>query len=354
MQKTQETKLFIQIPCFNEEHTLPLVIADIPHKIEGVDKIYTLIIDDGSTDETVHVAQQIGIDYIIKNGSNLGLAKSYSRGIEACLYLGADIIVNTDGDNQYKGEDIVKLIKPIIDNKADIVIGCRDISGHEEFTKYKKFLQKIGSSIVRRMSGTEVPDTTSGFRALNRKAAITLTVMSNFSYTLETLIQAGRSGLNVQWVSINTNPKRRESRLYKSVHNFVFLQLKTLLKIYLFYCPMRFFVWLASLFFLFSMMNAGRILYFLFLVGREDIKFKIGSGILLLFTTIITVLCIVAGLLGSVLSGIRFLMIDLRSRMRNMELKKNIKPIDIDVIAAPEFFKWTALKDKMKEYDIKK
>ncbi|MBI4843124.1 MAG: glycosyltransferase family 2 protein [Nitrospirae bacterium] len=227
-------KLIIQIPCLNEEKTLTAVIDSLPKKIEGIDEIRTLIINDGSTDNTVDAAIQLGVDYIVNNGRNLGLAKSYSRGLEASLFLGADIIVNTDGDNQYCGEDIVKLVQPILQHNADVVIGCRDIEGNKDFSKFKKFLQKFGSSVVRKISGTDVPDTTSGFRAINRKAAITFSVMNTFSYTLETLIQAGRTGMNVTWVPISVNPKLRESRLFKSIPDFLSKQLFIIFNVYLF------------------------------------------------------------------------------------------------------------------------
>ncbi|MFH1716071.1 MAG: glycosyltransferase family 2 protein [Planctomycetota bacterium] len=183
-------KLFIQIPCFNEEETLPLVVSDLPRKIEGIDEIYTLIIDDGSTDNTVEVAKRLGIDYVVKNGRNLGLAASYGRGIEACLFLGADIIVNTDGDNQYQGADIDKLVKPILDKHCDIVVGCRNINEQSEFPWIKKVLQRLGSRVVRHLSkaDADVPDAPSGFRAVSRMAAIRLSVMNGFSYTIEMLI----------------------------------------------------------------------------------------------------------------------------------------------------------------------
>lgn len=325
-------KLFIQIPCLNEEKTLHRVINSLPKKIEGIDEIYTLIINDGSTDDTLNTAKKLGVNYIINNGKNLGLAKSYSRGLEASLFLGADIIVNTDGDNQYFAGDIAKLVEPILQNNADIVIGCRDIEGSKEFSSFKKILQKLGSSIVSRVSGTEIPDTTSGFRAINRKAAITFSVMNTFSYTLETLIQAGRTGMNITWIPIRVNPKLRESRLFKSIPDFVSKQILIIFSVYLFYAPMRFFSWIASFFFVLSIINASRILYYLYFVGIAELKFKTGSGILLLFCATATILFLVAGLLGSVLSGLRILIVDLRSRIRNIEFSQEIPPFDIELI----------------------
>jgi glycosyltransferase involved in cell wall biosynthesis len=325
-------KLFIQIPCLNEERTLPEVIASLPKRIEGVDEIRTLVIDDGSTDKTVDVAKRIGVDYIVVNGRTLGLAKSFNNGLEASLFLGADIIVNTDGDNQYKAQDIPKLVKPIVEKRSDIVIGCRDIDKHKEFSWLKKRLQKSGSRLVRRISQTDVPDATSGFRALSRMAAIKFSVMSSFSYTLEMLIQAGRAGLKVGWVPIETNPKTRESRLYKSTTGFIFQQLKTIVIIYLFYYPMHFFNCLAAISFTVSLLMGGRIAYFLWLSGPGHLKFKTGSGMLLLFSLIATALFFITGMLSSVLSGLRFLIVDIRSRVRSIELKENIMPLGLHIV----------------------
>lgn len=330
-------KLFVQIPCFNEENTLPLVIANIPRKIEDIDEIYTIVIDDGSTDNTVEVAKELGVNYIIRNGYNIGLAKSFSRGIEACLFLGADIIVNTDGDNQYKGADIAKLVKSIIEKQTDIVVGCRNIKGHKEFSFLKRFLQGIGSKVVRHLSNVNVPDTTSGFRAVRRNAAIEFCFISTFSYTIEMLIQAGRTGLKVDWIPIRVNPKSRDSHLLKSIPHFIFHQLKTMVTVYLFYRPMQFFGLIASLFFVVSTLLGFRMIYYLWFVDPSMVKLKAGSGILLLFTSILAFLFLVAGLLGSVLSGLRFLMADLRHRIRNTELQQDIKSIDVEIITEKEF-----------------
>lgn len=334
-------KLFIHIPCLNEETTLPSVLSDLPGKIEGVDEIYTLITDDGSTDKTVEVAKRLGVDYIVQNNRTIGLARTFCRGLEACLFLGADIIVNTDGDNQYVGGDIERLIGPILGKKADVVVGCRDIDGQKGFSRLKRLLQKIGSKVVRHLSGTEVPDATSGFRAVNRKAATRFSFMSNFSYTLEMLIQANQIGLKVDWVPIRTNPKLRESRLFKSTPDFIFKQLKTILMAYLFYRPIHIFSFLALAAFVLSILMGLRIAYFLWFSEPELLKFKMGSGILLVFTSIVTIFFLVAGLLSSVLSGLRFLMIDTRTRLRNGEFQKDYPPFDIEIIKAPDFFKQT-------------
>lgn len=347
-------KLFIQIPCLNEEKTLPLVVSHLPRKIEGIENIYLLIIDDGSTDNTVEVATSLGVDHIVKNGRNLGLAESYSKGLEACLFLGADIIVNTDGDNQYVGEDIPRLVKPILEKQADIVVGCRDIDSHAEFSRIKKYLQKIGSKVVNRISKIDVPDVTSGFRAVNRNAAMGFFIMNKFSYTVDTLIQAGRTSMKVDYVPIRTNPSLRKSRLFKSTLGFISRQLKIMFKVYLFYCPMRFFLWLASISFAVTVLNALRISYFLFFAGPENFKFKEGSGVLLLFSAIVTVLFIVGGLLGSVLSGFRLLMIDMRSRIRNMEIQQNVSLPDSDIVTNSNFFEWARIKTKKEDIDTEK
>lgn len=324
-------KLFIQIPCYNEEHTLPAVVADLPPQIKDVDEIFLLVIDDGSSDRTFDVAKSLGVDYIVQNGRNLGLAKSYARGLEACVHLGADIIVNTDGDNQYCGKDIEKLVAVLIDRHADIVIGVRDIKGHSEFSTSKKFLQVVGSKVVQFMSGTNVPDPTSGFRALTKSAALKLFVMNTFSYTLETLVQAGRSGMNIQTVPIETNPKLRESRLFSSNFEFVLKQMITIIKVYLFYSPIRFFFLLASITFTAAFILFLRIIYYLYFIGPEAAKLKHGSESLFVFFIFTTCLLVVSGLLGSVLSGLRLLVLDVRGRIKEIENRLKKTPLDFSI-----------------------
>jgi len=333
-------KLFIQIPCLNEAETLPSVIADLPRQIEGIDEIHTLVIDDGSTDGTLEVAKAIGVDYIVPNGRHMGLAQSFARGLEACLHLGADVIVNTDGDNQYRGADVAKLVEPIVTGRADVVVGCRDIDGSVEFPTAKKLLQKLGSRVVRRLSGTTVPDTTSGFRALGRKAAAQTALMNTFSYTLEMLIQLGRSGLKVESVPIEANPSTRPSRLFRSNTQFIWRQMWILLWTYLFYRPVRFFAWLATFFFAISVLLSWRLLYFLYLVDPSQWKFKGGTGTLLLFTSIVTVVCLVSGFLGAVLSGLRLMLNDLTLRTKNLALEQGVPPLGIEIIRSPEPFAW--------------
>src|SRR5688572_27101005 len=207
-------KLIIQIPCLNEEETLPVTLADLPREIDGFDTVEWLIVDDGSTDRTIEVAREHGIDHIIRLTNNKGLATAFQAGLDACLKLGADVIVNTDADNQYSADDIPALVAPILSGEADMVVGDRNVMAIEHFSMVKKRLQRLGSWVVRQASGTSVPDATSGFRAYNREAALGLTVVSRFTYTLESLIQAGKSFVAVTHVDVGTNEQMRESRLF--------------------------------------------------------------------------------------------------------------------------------------------
>src|SRR5215510_2923145 len=209
-------KLIIQIPCFNEEQTLPLVLEDLPREVAGFDAVEWLIIDDGSKDATIEVARAGGVDHIVRLTNNKGLAAGFQAGLDACLKLGADVVVNTDADNQYSGADVAKLVAPILAGEADMVVGDRRVSQIDHFSGSKKGLQRLGSWVVRRLSDTEVTDATSGFRAYNREAALQLLVVDNFTYTLESLIQAGKMLVAVDEVEIGTNPKTRESRLFDS------------------------------------------------------------------------------------------------------------------------------------------
>src|SRR6201991_3554142 len=210
-------KLIIQIPFWNEEETLPLTLHDLPREVDGFETVEWLVIDDGSTEPTVGVAREHGADHIVRLTTNKGLANVFQAGLDASLKLGADVIVNTDADNQYYGPDIVKLVRPIVDGEADMVVGDRQVTTIEHFSPLKKSLQRLGSWVVRQASATEVPDTTSGFRAYNREAAMSLQVVSKFTYTLETIIQAGKSTIAVADVPIRTNAKTRESRLFPSM-----------------------------------------------------------------------------------------------------------------------------------------
>jgi glycosyltransferase involved in cell wall biosynthesis len=256
-------KLIIQIPCFNEEETLPVTVADLPTSIEGVDEIEFLVIDDGSSDRTCEVAKECGVHHITGFPGNRGLARTFARGLNTCISLGADIIVNTDGDNQYNGHDIPKLVAPIVQGKADIVIGDRETHTISHFSGFKKMLQKHGSILVGKAAGVKVPDATSGFRAISREAALSINVISDFSYTLETLVQAGRKRLTVLSVPVGTNAKLRESRLFKTMFGFVRKSGSTMIRVYTTQEPLKVFLTAAFVFLCGSLIPFGRYLYFI-------------------------------------------------------------------------------------------
>jgi glycosyltransferase involved in cell wall biosynthesis len=235
-------KLIIQIPCLNEAETLPIALADLPKQIPGIDVIETLIIDDGSRDETVAVARAHGVDHVVGFRSNQGLARAFMLGIQACLERGADIIVNTDADNQYCGADIARLVQPILEDRADLVIGARPIDKIQHFSLIKKVLQRLGSWVVRRVSNTEVADAPSGFRAMSREVALVLNVFSDYTYTLETIIQAGQKNLRISSVPIRVNGDLRPSRLVRSIGSYVRRSVLTMLRIFIVYRPLRFFL----------------------------------------------------------------------------------------------------------------
>ena len=309
-------KLIVQIPCLNEEKTLPETVKDIPREIEGIDSIEILIIDDGSTDRTVDVARDLGVDHIVQNTVNKGLAISFMNGLEACLRLGADIIVNTDGDNQYCGADIPKLVAPILCNQADIVVGDRQTDTIEHFSFLKKKFQKLGSWIVRRLSGTRVPDTVSGFRAFSREAAMQINVISSYSYTVETIIQAGNKRLAITSVSVRTNPKTRESRLVKSIPRFMMLQMSTMVRMYAMFRPLRTFFIIGAVLIGAALVPSLRFLYF-YLMGKGGGHIQSLILATILFITGFQVL--IVGLLGDVISSNRKLIEEVLVRVRRME-----------------------------------
>jgi glycosyltransferase involved in cell wall biosynthesis len=238
-------KLIIQIPCLNEEEALPVTLGDLPRQVPGFDVVEWLVIDDGSTDRTIEVAKEHGVDHIVRLTNNKGLAAGFQAGMDACLKLGADVIVNTDADNQYDAGAIPRLVAPILEGKADMVVGDRETNNIEHFSPLKKALQRLGSAVVRRASDTTVPDTTSGFRAYNREAAIQLAVVSKFTYTLETIIQAGKLLVATDHVPVATNPKLRESRLFGSMWAYVRRNSVSIFRIYAQYEPLRVFMTLA-------------------------------------------------------------------------------------------------------------
>lgn len=312
-------KLIVQIPCFNEEYTLPQTVADIPRHIAGVDAVEILIIDDGSTDRTVEVARQIGVNHIVRHRRNRGLALSFMTGIEACLSLGADIIVNTDGDNQYCGADIPALIRPVLDNKADMVIGDRKTDTIDHFSFVKKKLQKAGSKIVRLLSQTRVPDAVSGFRAFSREAAMQINIVSRYSYTIETVIQAGNKSLAITSVPVRTNPKTRESRLFKSIPNFIFYQMSTMVRMYAMFRPLKVFFIMGGLCLLGGLIPSARFLFF-YLAGKGE--GHIQSLIMAAVLFIVGFQILVLGLLGDLISHNRKLIEEALLRVRRMELDK--------------------------------
>jgi glycosyltransferase involved in cell wall biosynthesis len=234
-------KLIIQIPCYNEEETLPMTLADLPRQVPGVDVVEWLVIDDGSSDRTVEVARRLGVDHVVSHGRNRGLAAAFMTGIDACLRAGADVIVNTDADNQYQGSSIPDLIAPVLAGSAEMVVGERPIASIDDFSPMKKVLQRLGSSVVRRFSGTGVRDAASGFRAYTRDAAMQVQVFGKYTYTMETIVQAGWNGLAIESVPIRVNPKTRESRLVKSSARYVWRSAQAIIRSFALYKPFRFF-----------------------------------------------------------------------------------------------------------------
>ncbi|MFQ6109938.1 MAG: glycosyltransferase family 2 protein [Candidatus Aminicenantales bacterium] len=293
-------KLIIQIPCYNEAEYLPPTLKDLPQKVEGIDQLEVLVVDDGSSDNTAEVARKNGVHHIVRFKKHRGLAAAFSAGLEACLRLGADIIVNTDADNQYRGSDIPALIAPILKGEADIVVGDRQTQTIPHFSWTKKKLQKWGSRLVRMLSKTTVPDATSGFRAISREAAFQLNVLSQFSYTLETLIQAGKMNLAVKSVPIQTNVTPRKSRLFRNILSFLVNSASTILRTYAMHEPLRIFLSLAAVFFLLGLIPGIRFLVFFF-SGRPGghIQSLILSAILLILSFLMVVMAILSDLISS-------------------------------------------------------
>jgi len=295
-------KLIVQIPCYNEEETLPQTVRDVPRRVPGIDEVEILVVDDGSSDRTAEVARECGVDHVVSLVGNQGLAKAFRAGVEACLALRADVIVNTDGDNQYYGGDIATLVGPIVRGEAEMVIGTRSIDTIEHFSFLKKKLQHLGSWVVRTVSGTDVPDATSGFRAFSREAALRLNVVSRFTYTLETLIQAGVSGTSVAHVPIRTNPKLRESRLARSAWRYVLRSLATIVRIYAMYRSMRLFTFIAGVLVVLGVAVGARFVVYLFIGEGEG---HVQSLILAAVLVMVGVQTFVAGLLSDLITSNR-------------------------------------------------
>jgi glycosyltransferase involved in cell wall biosynthesis len=316
-------KLIIQLPCLNEAATLPDTLRDLPRSLPGIDIIETLVIDDGSRDDTAAVARACGVDHIVRFRRNKGLAAAFMAGIDACLKRGADFIVNTDADNQYSGRDIPKLVAPLLAGEADIVIGDRNIKAIEDLPHSRKFLQRLGSWIVRQVSTTQVPDTTSGFRAYTREAALRMTIVSEFSYTLESIIQAGKKRMAIAHVEVATNPRTRDSRLFDSVSSYVKKSAATIVRIYTMYEPLKVFTYIGLLIFGAGFAISARFLYYYMTgTGAGHVQSLILSAVLL----IVGFQVLLIGLLADVISANRKLIEDLLYRVRTIELSVGESP----------------------------
>jgi glycosyltransferase involved in cell wall biosynthesis len=292
-------KLIIQIPCYNEEATLGVTLSALPRKVPGVDVVEWLIIDDGSDDRTVEVARAYGVDHIVRLPRNQGLARGFMAGLEASIKAGADIIVNTDADNQYCADDIPRLIEPILSGKAEIVVGARPILGIKHFSPLKKLLQKLGSYVVRLASKTDIPDAPSGFRAMSRNAAMRLNVFSEYTYTLETIIQAGQKSMAITSVPIRTNEDLRPSRLVKSIPSYVQRSILTIFRIFITYRPFQFFSTAAAIFFIAGFLIGVRFLYFYFTGGGGGhIQSLILAALLMALGGMLFVLALLADLIS--------------------------------------------------------
>ena len=313
-------KLIIQIPCYNEAETLRVALDHLPRHIDGVDEIEILIINDGSTDRTVEVAREWGVQHIVSFKQNRGLARGFMAGIDACLHLGADIIVNTDADDQYRGEDIERLVRPILEKKADIVIGERPIDETEHFSKKKKMFQHLGSWVVRVASNTEIPDAPSGFRAYSREGALRLNVVNDYSYTLETIIQAGWNRIPMTSVPVRTNPELRPSRLFKSMWRYMKRSSSVILRAFAMYKPLRFFGIIGGAFFGLGVLLGVRFLIIFFNTGSGS--GHIQSLILCAALLMIGVQVIVAGVQADLISDNRKLLEDVQYRVRKMEIDR--------------------------------
>ena len=309
-------KVIVQIPCYNEEATLPQTIADIPRRMDGVERVEVLVVDDGSSDDTAGAARRAGADHVVRHTRNQGLARAFRTGIDTSLALGADILVNTDADNQYAGSAIPELIRPILEGRADIVIGDRGTDRLPHFSRNKRRLQRLGSFVVRRLSGTSVPDAVSGFRALSRAAALRLNVVSSFSYTIEMLIQAGNERMAVASVPVPVNPQTRESRLFRSVPQFLLQSLRTMVRTYTMYKPLRVFTSLGLVLVLIGALPVSRFLIFFFQgQGGGHLQSLVLGGVLLVSGFV----SLLVGIVADLIAVNRSLLEDLLEKVRRLE-----------------------------------
>jgi glycosyltransferase involved in cell wall biosynthesis len=316
--ENKKTKRLIQIPCLNESSTLPRTFKEIPKTVKGIDIIETLVIDDGSIDNTKIIAKELGVTHIISFTGRKGLARAFMTGIDASLKLGADIIVNLDADGQYNPTEIPKLIQPILDKKADMVIGSRDIDNLKHFSFLKKKLQRMGSLVVRKMSGTNVPDVTSGFRAFSKQAALSINVISDFTYTIETLIQAGNENLVIKHIPINARVVLRKSRLFKTMKEYITKSITTMLRIYTMYKPFKVFTIISSIIFILGILIFLKFLQFHFEgTGTRHIQYLIVSVVALLLAFQVFLI----GLIADLISANRKLTENVLRRIKKLELK---------------------------------
>ena len=332
---TLGVKVIVQIPCYNEEKTLPVVVAGIPRWLPNGDRVEILVVDDGSTDRTVEVAWALGVDHIVRHSGNRGLAAAFQTGLDACLRLGADVIVNTDGDNQYPQADIPRLVQPILDGAADIVVGDRQTAQVREFSRAKKVLQAAGSWTVGRLAGLDIPDAPSGFRAYSREAALRINVVSQYTYTLETLIQAGAKRLRVQYVPVRTNPPLRESRLIHSTRTYLGRSFATLVRVYAMYQPLRVFTTIGAIVCLVGVAAVLRFLYYYFGgQGAGHVQSLILAGALLVVGFQIVLIGLVADLIGAN----RRLLEDALYRLKRLEVDSPQLRDETETMAAATAF----------------
>ncbi|HUD53366.1 glycosyltransferase family 2 protein [Parvibaculum sp.] len=309
-------KVIIQIPCFNEEDVLPITLAALPKTVPGIDEIEVLVVDDGSTDRTAEIARRHGVHHVISHVSNRGLAQAFMTGLQAALDRGADIVVNTDADNQYCADDIPLLIQPILENRALIVVGARAIDRIEHFSIAKKILQKLGSAVVRFVSKTDVADAPSGFRAMHREAAEKLFVYTTYTYTLETIVQAGRKNIPIISVPIRTNGDLRPSRLVKSIPSYINRSIITIFRVFVLYKPLRFFSAVGGVLGFVGLLIGLRYLFVLAFEANPGAHIQ--SLILMAVLIFSSGLCFVAGLIGDVVAANRLLLEDIRTSLRGM------------------------------------